>query len=199
MWKTVLQRDDSIVWKRFGRLIVLEYSHSSKSNKQTNRKCLCDCWNITITRRDWLVSWNVKSCWCLQKENAKKLQRKWFGESTKSEAWYTFNKWAEKRWYINELTYNEWYSLSQQKCYYCWEPPSNCNKSRFNNWDFVYNGIDRLINNIWYILWNVVPCCYKCNKMKMTLNEVEFIMQIEKIHQYIAVGTSASTDWVITN
>lgn len=49
---------------RYGRLTVIKYDHSSK--KTTFYKCQCDCGNIHIVDRQYLVNGKVKSCGCLR-------------------------------------------------------------------------------------------------------------------------------------
>jgi len=177
------KKDTSLVGKKFGMLLVLDYSHSDI--KHSFLKCKCDCGKTTTVRSNSLVSGITKSCGCLQRKHAKQLKIKPFGESTKTEAWGNFNRGAKTRKYINKLTFKEWCELSKQDCFYCGEEPSNNQKSHFDNGDFVYNGIDRLKNNIGYEIGNVVSCCYKCNKMKMVLDDNDFIKQVEKIYKFL--------------
>lgn len=58
--------------------------------------------------------------------------------------------------------------LTSSKCYYCGNLPSLIKKSRtksnLNN--YIYNGIDRMDNNLGYNLNNCVPCCEFCNRAK---------------------------------
>ena len=90
---------------------------------------------------------------------------------------------ASKRGYSFELTLDEISSLSQQVCTYCGKEPEQF-LSSFPN--FIYNGLDRLDNNIGYLESNVVPCCFICNKMKGVLNEGEFMEHLNKIFTRIA-------------
>jgi len=55
-----------------------------------------------------------------------------------------------------------------------------------------YNGlgIDRLNNDIGYVLGNLVPCCYTCNLMKRTATKNEFINHIKKIMNNLYVPTA---------
>jgi hypothetical protein len=53
----------------FGRLIVLNYSHSEP--KRTYWSVKCSCGEIFTTRSDSLISGKTLSCGCLQKEKAK--------------------------------------------------------------------------------------------------------------------------------
>lgn len=62
-----------IIGKRFGRLTVIEYSHTE--NNRTYWKCRCDCGNIVIRRRKELSAGNTKSCGCLNRERAAEHMR----------------------------------------------------------------------------------------------------------------------------
>ena len=59
-----------LTWKRFGRLLVLWYSHSVRYNNRTYAywKCNCDCGNECVKKGELLKNGGVKSCWCLRKE-----------------------------------------------------------------------------------------------------------------------------------
>lgn len=60
---------------RFGRLIVLAYSHSDK-NYNKYWRCLCDCGRETTVIGDKLRSGKTKSCGCLATEIRESLARK---------------------------------------------------------------------------------------------------------------------------
>ena len=54
-----------IIGKRFGNLVVLEYSHK-KDRHIYYYVCKCDCGNILLARRDYLLNGTVASCGCLR-------------------------------------------------------------------------------------------------------------------------------------
>ena len=62
------------------------------------------------------------------------------------------------------------------KCYYCGE-------------DYKGLGIDRIDNNLGYIVENVRPCCKFCNFMKHTSTEFEFYNRILKIYNNLNLIT----------
>jgi hypothetical protein len=59
---------------RFGRLVVLAYSHERLSgnlriqSRITYWRCRCDCGNEKVVSRNDLTSGNTKSCGCLRRE-----------------------------------------------------------------------------------------------------------------------------------
>ncbi|AKI80156.1 hypothetical protein QJ850_gp543 [Acanthamoeba polyphaga mimivirus] len=71
------------------------------------------------------------------------------------------------------LTKQEFEKLVESNCYYC-----DC---KYKN---TINGIDRIDNNIGYILDNCVTACSMCNNMKNTLNVETFIVMCMTIANY---------------
>ena len=71
-------------------------------------------------------------------------------------------------------------------CYYCGVIGGNTfTINRFGTTEsYAYNGIDRLNNDIGYILGNVVPCCGACNKAKQCMSEDEFKSFISRVYLY---------------
>lgn len=85
-----------------------------------------------------------------------------------------YKKGAEQRRLIFELTLEEFKNLVLSACFYCGQPPE---KNRIR-----YSGIDRIKNNVGYVLKNCVGCCGKCNHMKFTMEVSEFKEQIVKLY-----------------
>lgn len=59
---------EDIVGNKYGRLVVLEFSHLSDDRKRTYWKCVCDCGNEIVTRGDSLKNGHTNSCGCYNKE-----------------------------------------------------------------------------------------------------------------------------------
>lgn len=57
---------ESLIGKRFGRLLVLSFHSYDKYISKWN--CQCDCGNEKIVTRNALTSGNTKSCGCLKKD-----------------------------------------------------------------------------------------------------------------------------------
>jgi hypothetical protein len=73
----------------------------------------------------------------------------------------TYKKRAEKRFKGQKfLSQEEFNALTAKPCNYC-------DKSG-------PNGIDRIDNNIGYIVKNCVPCCKHCNYVKGDLSQADF-------------------------
>lgn len=59
----------------------------------------------------------------------------------------------------NTLSMNEYYNIIKQECSYC-------EGERWTNELLKINGIDRFDNSKGYHIWNCVPCCFHCNRLK---------------------------------
>jgi hypothetical protein len=86
-----------------------------------------------------------------------------------------------------KLTKGQALDLFKSNCSYCGKPPSA--KLKFKNqqtWEspVSYNGIDRVVNSIGYLLGNCVSCCKICNHMKYILTEEEFLSHIKSICEH---------------
>lgn len=61
---------------RYGKLVVIEFSHKIKRNKGSYRYfwlCKCDCGNFVVVNGDKLISGHTKSCGCLVKEKTRQM------------------------------------------------------------------------------------------------------------------------------
>lgn len=71
---TMGKRNEIKKWDEFWRLTLTWNDKYERRGKRNNRvrfvECMCSCWNTIRTRLSGLMSWNTKSCWCLQKEHA---------------------------------------------------------------------------------------------------------------------------------
>jgi hypothetical protein len=70
---------------------------------------------------------------------------------------------------IFDLKFDDFKKLINSNCTYC--NVSNC------------RGIDRIDNNIGYVLENSTPCCHRCNRMKSDLSVPLFLAHIKKIYE----------------
>lgn len=68
-----------------------------------------------------------------------------------------------------DLSVDQFNSLINDKCHYCGKPGST---------------IDRIDSKIGYVELNVVPSCIKCNMMKYTYLQEEFLNHIKDIYNF---------------
>lgn len=79
-----------------------------------------------------------------------------------------------------DMGYFEW--LRYQPCNYCGQIAVE-NKPM---------GVDRVINSIGYIKENCVPCCKKCNQIKWTMTEKEYIEHCKKVTDFNSTKVTLS-------
>ena len=90
------------------------------------------------------------------------------------------------------MTFDEFKSFLHQNCFYCDGEPSSVYQIKNSKTGeiraglpLIYNGIDRLNNEIGYTTENCVTCCETCNRMKMKYDYNFFINHITKIFNKI--------------
>lgn len=66
--------------ERYGKLTVLEYSHTDPKSRKSFWKCRCDCGNTTVICASNLRSGNTVSCGCGEIENRKRLMKVFYEE-----------------------------------------------------------------------------------------------------------------------
>jgi hypothetical protein len=177
---------------KINRLYVLEWFGSevvsNKGNKKSLWLCICDCGNKVIYRGADLQN-KVKSCGCYNSEKTiifNKATKSKESYSAFSDVWQTYRLGAIKRGYSFNLTKDQFREITTKNCFYCGEKPSMSRKFRgkMKIPSYVYNGIDRLNNDIGYELSNCVPCCSFCNYSKKSMTKEAFLNKIKQIFEF---------------
>jgi len=114
------------------------------------------------------------------------------GEASCNSVYDNYIQNSKRRGLSFELTKEEAKSLFTSNCYYCGVEPSKFRqpKNRIRS-GFMYNGIDRVNNEIGYTADNCVTCCFVCNRMKYILSQKEFLEHISRIAAYRIGGLNA--------
>lgn len=81
------------------------------------------------------------------------------------------------------LSNDEFYKLVKSTCFYCGETPNQLIRCGLKSFYF-YNGIDRLNNEIGYLIDNCITCCSKCNFIKRNLEKDLFLNKIKEIYNH---------------
>lgn len=165
----------NLIGKKFNNLLVLEQC-ASINKRNSFWICKCDCGKTITVRGTHITNNNTKSCGCIRRSK--------YGERTKKAAWANFKFSAKKRGYKVNISFDQWYILTQEPCNYCGEQPNSLVRSKCNNGDFIHSGIDRIDNTKDYSLDNVVSCCKKCNIAKAEMSSIEFKNWIKTIYNY---------------
>lgn len=166
---------------KFGKLTVLERSTPFENYNRVFWVCKCDCGNILNVSSNSLKTGNTKSCGC----SRKKLLD---GESSLNKVFRGYKSNAKNRNINFEIKKEFFKKITKKNCYYCNSEPSNYRLEEHDISGYVYNGIDRLDNNIGYTEENCVPCCSDCNTMKMDLSRQDFLSWVERVYNHSIKG-----------
>jgi hypothetical protein len=187
------KKHKSLVGRKFARLKVVRLASrqlrvvrkSGHRYRSYIYQCRCDCGQKVKVRSISLTRANQPqlSCGCYQREIATKksglARRKAPGEHNRNSLIRFYKYGAKKRNLQWELTVEEFEILTKQNCHYCGVPPRQIKSYGWS--EYVYNGIDRKDSSIGYLLKNCLPCCGRCNRMKMASEYEEFLMHIKRI------------------
>jgi len=174
-----MSRRKDMVGLRFGKLLVLNESHHHPKTGRIMWNCVCDCGKAKIADGVYLRSGHVKSCGCLVKEILTKRSRK--VDSGFNLLLRQYKSSAKNRGYNFNLSEEHFKKLTTSNCFYCGDPPSKISVKCSDYGAYIFNGIDRLKNEIGYTEANCVACCEPCNFLKRNLNDDIFIEMVRKI------------------
>lgn len=160
-----------LLGKRYGKLVVLAEAGRSRWGEVVWH-CLCDCGQFHIVDGRHLRKGATKSCGC--------SRRLPLGIAAKNTLLKKYKQGAESRGLVWELTDEEFYGLTQQRCHYCGMPPV---KLVYGNHygNYPHNGVDRKDNSRGYIGENVVPCCTTCNFRKLNVSYAKFVAWLDRV------------------
>lgn len=178
--------------QKYHRLTVLELA--PMINGRSAWRCRCDCGIIKIIKTDSLRSGDTKSCGCLNQEQRSLRAENMYSKCIK----YVPEEASARRvWRANykEMSFDDFYILSQQICYYCGEKPLNIqngadkksSKNMKKNGNFTYNGLDRLDNTKPHSKENCVACCKYCNYAKRERTIEDFKKWIIKTYNHFII------------
>lgn len=100
---------------------------------------------------------------------------------------------AKKRGYSFDLSLYEFQILTSRDCHYCGITPQQIRKQGSCPTTYIYNGIDRIDNNLGYTFGNCFPCCKTCNQAKSNLTHAEFIAWLRRAYSYLNLGVKTAT------
>lgn len=164
-----------ITGQQFSDLIAIKHSHK-KGNKHY-WLFRCKCGKEAIKRKDQVLNGKFKHCG--NHTGNKNHRRKENGEAAFNTLYRTYKYHAKLRKLSFDLTREKFKELTSSNCYYCNIKPSREQKSRTTV--YICNGIDRVDNHKGYEVNNCVPCCRRCNSIKMGISKD----MIEKIYKFI--------------
>jgi hypothetical protein len=172
---------------KYGKLLVLEASERRDSSGGIFYLCQCDCGTVKDVSKNKLKRGHTRSCGCLNTFNREKKQRRLLlpGEALFNKILYSYKSSAIKRKIDWQISNDIAIALLKGSCFYCGSPPCRLKDYKRLNGKVLFNGIDRVNNNIGYIEENLVSCCSKCNFAKHTMSLEEFKNHVTKIYNFI--------------
>lgn len=105
--------------------------------------------------------------WRKNNKDKKYLSCKEYRHSDKG-AFISYIAGAKNRGLLFALTKDDFLKYKNNDCSYCGD--------KINGY-----GLDRVDNSLGYLIDNVVSCCERCNRMKLTMSKEDFITQCKKI------------------
>lgn len=165
--------------QKFGILTVIGFSYVSK--RKSYWLCKCECGNEKIIQGVNLTLEKTKSCGCSQSRTLSE------GIAARNKVLGQHKRSATGKNLEQALTDEQILFLHKQNCHYCGVSPSNiCSPKKFNG-DYVYNGIDRMDNDVGYTVDNSITCCSNCNYAKRNRTYEEFKDWIKQVHLHLSL------------
>lgn len=183
--KMLLYPREDLTGKTFSKLTVL-YFHTWAirwKDKAGYWLCQCYCGEYVSIEGRCLIGKMNKSCGCWHGNELEK------GEANFNALYGSYHRQAKNRNLKWDLDKEFFRIITKQDCNYCGAEPKLLAK-RSNTLPYLYNGIDRIDNNLGYQTDNVVACCKLCNFMKLTLSKEEFYDHIRRIIKYLNLDES---------
>ncbi len=142
--------------------------------------CVCECGgNKTVCTKD-LTLGRVQSCGCYRPN------RRPSGEAAFDDLYRRYQSDAKRHERLFKLDKGTFRELVSQHCTYCGSPPNQgAEYKKVTNGKFIFNGLDRVDNELGYTEGNVVPCCELCNKAKYKMSRDEFLTWVKRVYKHI--------------
>jgi hypothetical protein len=166
-----LEQRKERIGQKFGKI---ETVSTIKKGHYYQYLCKCDCGKKSIL--PWRDIHAKKGDDCFGCNRGKSLK----GGSAILTLFKRYNNKAKIRGIEFKLSFEEFNHLVFQNCFYCGLQPSLITKnwSDYNPEQIKHNGIDRVYNELPYILDNCVPCCEWCNRAKHEREPEDFLKWI---------------------
>ena len=142
-------------------------------------KIECKCGIIFTSEGNDILSNKIKSCGCKFNANLKKKTEE---EIKVNSLLSAYRASAKSRNIEFKLKAEDIKLLCFNKCFYCNEGYSNRRYLKPYKFHILYNGIDRVDNNVGYIIDNCRTSCYNCNQAKHQMIESSFYEWVENLY-----------------
>jgi hypothetical protein len=181
----------NLAGQRFGHLVVKQPGPGRrwKHHVVTTWLCQCDCgrWGDAVTAH--LRSGASISCAHPDCAFHNPIRT---GNPQESSLRYLYQNYkcnAKVRGHEFGLSLEQFRKFTKQVCNYCGAEPGTVYQHKWKgiklestkNRPYVYNGVDRVVNETGYTIDNCVTCCKICNIMKQGLSKEDFLAHIKRI------------------
>ena len=164
--------------QKFGMLTAIMPTNERGGNGQVLWMCLCDCGKVCLKSGSQMKSGSVTTCGCHGTGAGKDKLLNY----VRNRVYRMYVGSAKKRGLEFCLSRNQVLNLILKSCFYCGTKPKDHSAVSDNPYRVIaWHGIDRVDNDIGYVLDNVVPCCNACNCMKGSRPIEEFLSHIRSI------------------
>lgn len=156
----------------YGRLTAVKFLRMEGKGRSSIYECLCQCGNVTEVHRASLVRGFTSSCGCYNRDK----QLSAHGVASFNNYLRGYKNSATKRGYIFELTEEQFKGVIAKDCVACGASPKVISRKtkKYSATPILANGVDRIDNNLGYIVGNVQPMCGPCNKAKSSMGYEAF-------------------------
>lgn len=178
MGKFITPFFEDITGEKFYMLTAIKYSHRDKSSHHV-WIFRCECGKEVPMRKTCAVNGYIKSCGCV------------FGfkgdEGNFRSLIAIYRKNARKREIKFELTEDQFRILTKSNCGYFGSIPLGIHHAsgKIHKAAYIYNGVDRVINEGNYSLDNCISCCKHCNIAKTNRTVNEFKEHVENMYNHM--------------
>jgi hypothetical protein len=163
---------------KFGKLTII--TRVDNINYRVYYLCRCDCGREITTRITSLRSRAIPTCPSCAATKVSTSTEYLKMTSGQKYLHATYVNSAKIRGFLFDLTLTQFIGLTSDVCHYCGIPPQQL-KSSNGEPPYIYNGIDRIDNNIGYVINNCVTCCKICNYAKRTMSYNEWMSYIKRL------------------
>ena len=97
----------------------------------------------------------------------------------------SYRKRASNRGLPFDLTPERFRELTKSNCLLCNAKPKQRYKhDKTSGAPYIYNGIDRIDNDLGYVDGNCAPCCATCNYAKGTLSLEQHLLHVNRVYEH---------------
>jgi hypothetical protein len=169
-----------VVGKKINRLTGVRYHHTK--NKRRYFEFLCDCGKLHVMNISDFLTGSTKSCGCAKTQRLPKEER------ALNAVLHQYQSNAKTRGLEFFLTDLQFLFLIKSTCVYCGVEPLQVvrlyNRGKKLDYEYLYNGVDRLDNSIGYVEGNCATCCVVCNLAKRDLTKEKFQEWIDRLVKF---------------